>query len=521
MYLGEVLNPAGERWEVQFKGAGRTHFSRAADGRKVLRSSLREFLCSEANAALGVPTTRAGTLVASDDRVLRDINYDGNAKAETCAVVLRIAPSFLRFGSFEICRPTDEITGREGPSARLGLERRRELLGKLLDHVGALLLGPAESPPPDSAAERQAARKRRWLAAFAEIVRRTAVLVASWQCAGFVHGVLNTDNLSVLGLTIDYGPYGFLEAYDPEYTPNGSDDSARYTYAAQPAVCRWNCETLAGSLAHILSREETAPLLEAYDRAYEEAYLDGMRAKLGLRHTALGTDGSLVASLLDVMQEAGSDWTDTWRALANGVDQLPGATDAAMGAIADRLVATGAAPARLAESARRKARTSASNLPVGQLMQFLHVAHTAPQQLAALGPVEQVKADLMRELEKHQKAEALLETAAVLEKVKPEERRAQDGARWVGWLREYQARLAHDDEAAPGAAAGRRERMRSVNPRVVLRTWIAQEAIAAAEAGDNAGVERVLGAVTEPFADSDDHFASAPPAWADGLGCVT
>lgn len=230
MYLGEVLNTAGERWEVQFKGAGKTHYSRSADGRKVLRSSLREFLCSEANHALGVPTTRAGTLVTSDTRVPRDIHYNGNVTLERASVVLRIAHSFLRFGSFEICRPTDAVTGRAGPSVG-----KHAILEKLLDRVTALLAAEraaasATEPPaapysasaalqtlastiaePHGPAADVVARQRQWLGTFAEIVLRTARLVAHWQCVGFCHGVLNTDNMSVLGLTIDYGPFGFMD----------------------------------------------------------------------------------------------------------------------------------------------------------------------------------------------------------------------------------------------------------------------------------------------------------------------
>ena len=188
MYLGELLNPAGERWEIQLKGGGRTHYSRSADGRKVLRSSLREFLCSEANAALGLPTTRAATLVTSDTRVERDVHYTGEPIMERASVVMRVARSFIRFGSFQICLPEDSVTGRAGPSHGMP---ESKVLGPLIDHVADLLGVPQQ--------QQQQQQQQRRLLAFGEVVRRTAALVAGWQCVGFCHGVLNTDNLSVLG----------------------------------------------------------------------------------------------------------------------------------------------------------------------------------------------------------------------------------------------------------------------------------------------------------------------------------
>jgi serine/tyrosine/threonine adenylyltransferase len=201
MYLGEVLHPAtGERWELQFKGAGKTPFSRTADGRKVLRSSLREFLCSEAMAALGVPTTRAGSVVTSDSTVTRDVFYTGDAIQERCTVITRIAPSFLRFGSLEVVKSTDPMTGRAGPSAGDGA-LLDALLGYVCRHFYGHLAGAHAPGKPAGAA---------FEAMYVEIVRRSAALVAQWQAHGFAHGVLNTDNMSLLGLTIDYGPFGWM-----------------------------------------------------------------------------------------------------------------------------------------------------------------------------------------------------------------------------------------------------------------------------------------------------------------------
>jgi uncharacterized protein YdiU (UPF0061 family) len=210
MYLGEVVNKSGQRWEIQLKGSGKTPYSRTADGRKVLRSSVREFLCSEAMHHLGVPTTRAGTCVTSDTWIQRDVFYTGNVIDERATVVLRIAPTFIRFGSFEIFKPADLITGREGPSVG-----RKDVLLTLLDYVISSFF-------PDIYSAYEHDSENQYLEFFKEAVRLTARLVALWQCVGFTHGVLNTDNMSIMGLTIDYGPFGFMDRFHFDYIPNGS-----------------------------------------------------------------------------------------------------------------------------------------------------------------------------------------------------------------------------------------------------------------------------------------------------------
>ena len=220
--LGEVRGADGRRHELQLKGAGRTPYSRHADGRAVLRSSLREFVCSEAMHALGVPTTRALSLVATGDEVVRDMFYDGRPESEPGAVVCRVAASFLRFGHYEILAANDET----------------ELLERLIDFTLARdhphLEGPRET------------RRAQW---FRSICERSAELAAHWMRIGFVHGVLNTDNMSVLGLTIDYGPYGFVEEFDPAFTPNTTDaNGRRYAYGRQPAVVHWNLARLGSAL---------------------------------------------------------------------------------------------------------------------------------------------------------------------------------------------------------------------------------------------------------------------------------
>ncbi len=266
--LGESINARDERWELQLKGAGPTPYSRFADGRAVLRSSLREFLCSEAMHHLGVPTTRALSLVGTGETVVRDMLYDGNPRAEPGAVVCRVAPSFIRFGNFEIFASRGE----------------EALLERLIDFTIARDF-------PELAAETDAAARRiRW---FDEVCRRTAVLVAHWMRVGFVHGVMNTDNMSILGLTIDYGPYGWVDDFDPEWTPNTTDAGGRrYRFGNQPYIAHWNLWQLANAIYPVV--REVEPLeraLAAYAEVHDASYRDMMRAKLGLAEWRVGQEG--------------------------------------------------------------------------------------------------------------------------------------------------------------------------------------------------------------------------------------
>ena len=229
MYMGEVINAAGERWELQLKGAGLTPYSRTADGRKVLRSSIREFLASEHMAALGVPTTRSGSCVTSSTLVVRDIFYTGEPIRERATVITRVAPTFLRFGSFEVVKLRDPLTGRAGPSFG-----QTGLLDTLLDFTQKTYFPEcAPSGGGDAAASDPGAA---YIAMFGEIVRRTARLVAHWQAVGFCHGVLNTDNMSVVGVTLDYGPYQFMDRFQSGFVCNNSDNDGRYAYDAQVCV---------------------------------------------------------------------------------------------------------------------------------------------------------------------------------------------------------------------------------------------------------------------------------------------
>jgi protein adenylyltransferase len=306
--LGEVVTSRGETFELQLKGAGPTPYSRTADGRAVLRSSLRELVCSEAMFHLGIPTTRALSLVTTGEPVLRDILYDGRPAHEPGAVVCRLAPSFLRFGSYEIHGTRgDHDTLRK--LVRFTLERfyPRYLDGDRLDIAG-------------------------W---FAEVAARTAWLVAEWLRVGFVHGVMNTDNMSILGLTIDYGPYGWIEPFDPDWTPNITDASGkRYRFGNQPAVARWNLAQLATALAPLA--DDPGPMRATIERFAGELsalHRHTTLRKLGLtgRGDTAADDDDLLATLGALLVEVETDMTIFFRALARAPLGDLGAAAAALG----------------------------------------------------------------------------------------------------------------------------------------------------------------------------------------------
>ena len=272
--LGEIEAADGSTQEIQLKGSGLTPYSRRGDGRAVLRSSLREFLCSEAMHHLGVPTTRALSLVGTGEAVIRDMFYDGNPQAEPGAVIARVAPTFVRFGSFEIMTACGE-TGNLKALADYVIRHHYKKLGT-----------PSAEVYPS------------W---FEEVCRRTAILIAHWMSVGFVHGVMNTDNMSVLGLTIDYGPYGWLEPYDPDWTPNTTDfGQRRYAFGQQPQIALWNLAMLAQVLAPLVPDTELlASGLEVYRTTFTDTYQTRMRAKLGLTASASHPD---TASLLEDLE---------------------------------------------------------------------------------------------------------------------------------------------------------------------------------------------------------------------------
>jgi uncharacterized protein YdiU (UPF0061 family) len=414
--LGQVAARDGARWEIQLKGAGPTPYSRRADGRAVLRSSVREFLCSEAMYHLGVPTTRALSLVATGDAVVRDMFYDGNPQAEPGAIVARVAPTFIRFGNFQLLAASGEM----------------ENLRALADYVLRHYYPELGAPSPEVYV--------RW---FAEVARRTAVLVAHWMSVGFVHGVLNTDNMSILGLTIDYGPYGWLEPYDPDWTPNTTDfGSRRYAFGQQPRVGMWNLMALAQALGPLVADPQAL-------RAGLNEYVDTLAA----------TQHELFLRKL-------------------GLTDLAPASDRAL---------TEALPAALAGS------------ELDMTIFFRQLSHLAPALLAG-SQEEEVFSNLL--------AQATYAATA------GQDQEMRD------WLHPYVLRL-RQETASPEAI---RERMLRANPKYVLRNYLAQQAITAAEAGDLTPLETLFRVLRTPFDEHPEHevLAAKRPDWArDKPGSAT
>jgi len=427
--LGEVVSAGAGRWELQLKGAGPTPYSRTADGRAVVRSSVREFLCSEAMHHLGVPTTRALSLVGTGEPVVRDMFYDGNPRPEPGAVVCRMAPSFLRFGNFEILASRSDTRTLEALGAHA--------LQRLFPELGA--------PSPEA-----------YAAMFEESCRRTALMIAHWMRVGFVHGVMNTDNMSVLGLTIDYGPYGWLENFDPGWTPNTTDrNGRRYRFAHQPGVALWNLVRFAEALLPLIGKPE--PLEQALS-VYEDSLRLAMRRmwleKLGLApHAAAApTDPDRFA---DEAPPLGVLLGDE---LLDELPQMLGLVETDMTIFFRRLADIPAVPAELERSDEA-------------LLAPLAPAFYVPEQSAG-GRLAPLAAWVRRDLR----------------------RAAQEGV----------------------DPAERRRRMNAVNPKFVLRNYLAQLAIDRAEGGDPSGVRELLEVLRHPYEEQPgrESFAERRPDWA-------
>ncbi len=297
--LGEVVGATGSggggpdarRWDLQLKGAGLTPYSRMGDGRAVLRSTIREYLCSEAMHGLGIPTTRSLAIVGSDQPVIRE-------NVETAAVLTRVAPSHVRFGSFEV----------------FFYRRQMDQVRTLADHLIDEHYQPLRSNPAP------------YVALLREIVRRTGVLVARWQAVGFCHGVMNTDNMSALGLTIDYGPFGFLDGFDAGHICNHTDEGGRYAYNQQPAVAHWNLTRLAQAMLPLMKQHEAEEALDSFATDFEAEYSALVRAKLGLA-TEEEEDAELLRGLFSLLQAGRTDYTLFFRRLCD-FDSSPGALNA-------------------------------------------------------------------------------------------------------------------------------------------------------------------------------------------------
>jgi uncharacterized protein YdiU (UPF0061 family) len=420
--LCELVNGRDERWTLQLKGAGPTPYSRGADGLAVLRSSLREFLCSEAMHHLGVPTTRALSLVLSGEEVVRDMFYDGRPRAEPGAIVCRVAPSFTRFGNFQIFASRGEA----------------EVLKQLADYTIRTDFPHLGEPSPDV-----------YVAWFAEVCQRTLDMIVHWMRVGFVHGVMNTDNMSILGLTIDYGPYGWLEDYDPNWTPNTTDASGcRYRFDHQPQIALWNLVQLANAISSLIERvDPLQAVLDAYRKDFQTRWHSMMAQKLGLRRFEVETDKDLVADLLTLLQLVETDMTIFFRKLA-AVDCHAEGNE---GGVENDSDGDGESD--------------------GELLSPLRRAYYQPDQLTE-----------------------------------------KSHAQIASWLRRYRTRVRQDGRSD----TERREQMNSVNPKYVLRNYLAQLAIDKAEAGDPSLVHELLEVLRRPYDEQSEYekHAEKRPEWA-------
>ena len=412
---GRAINIAeidanGSNWKLQLKGAGPTPYSRGSDGLAVLRSSIREYLCSEAMHSLGVPTTRALSLVKTGDLVTRDILYNGNPKDEIGAVVCRIAPSFIRFGSFQIFAARSDTKN----------------LKKLFDYTIKQHYPELGEPS-----------KETYLLFLQEVVNRTMDMVIHWQRVGFVHGVMNTDNMSILGLTIDYGPYGWLEDYDPQWTPNTTDaQHRRYRFGNQANMALWNLTQLANAMYPLI--EEVAPLQEILEESqlnYTIKYREMMASKLGLR------DWSIIGK-------------DFFKTLEKNLTQSE----------------------------------------LDYTLFFRELSHEGNSNAAEFWNIV-LKVSYLREEDvvKHKE-------------------------NWMTWYSGYADYLIAEgvDEAE------RAEAMKSVNPKYVLRNYMAQLAIDEAEKGDNSLVIELYDLLLNPYDDQPtmEKWYAKRPEWArHKVGC--
>ncbi|TGZ68223.1 hypothetical protein CRM22_004365 [Opisthorchis felineus] len=500
IYLGEVVNQQKERWELQLKGAGPTPFSRSADGRKVLRSSLREFLCSEAMYHLGVPTTRALSVVTSDTRVPRDVLYTGKVILERASITARVAPTFIRFGSFEITKPSSSSLERHGPSVG-NHTIVSQLTAYVIENFYPAIWQTQDLSNPVAL----------YLDFFEQVVKRTAELVACWQTFGFCHGVLNTDNMSILGLTIDYGPFGFIDRFMWDHVCNASDTDGRYSYAQQPSICAWNCARLAECLARAVmdvrsppgqskneeprKSQETELMQHFMDRlattfipTFQQCYVDKMRKKLGLLGPpAMGTDESdeqLFKSLFDTMEQTGADFTNTFIVLEETVESAASIGVGSSEPIClspDIVVQECCSLDELMDAYE----PSSSEIQQEMLLRFTRFGRQFFDRL------NQTK--VLKPEEKTARRQAL-------QNMSEADKSSRDRALWKIWLDAYAERLSHDIQVNPEASiADRLKLMRSVNPRIVLRNYMAEEAIRAAESGDFAVVRQLLDDLRRPY----------------------
>ena len=411
--IGEVEHE-GKTWALQLKGSGETPYSRTADGLAVLRSSVREHLCSEAMYHLGVATTRSLSLVETGDSVMRDMLYDGNPAPEKGAVVCRMAPSFIRFGNFEIL------------ASRGDTENLRKLTDFTIKYFYPEIIGGTAEA---------------YVEFFRQVSRRTLSMVMDWQRVGFVHGVMNTDNMSALGLTIDYGPYGWLEGYEPGWTPNTTDrQNKRYQYGQQAQMAHWNLYQLANALYPLI--EATEPLesaLNEFRENYAVAYPAMMRQKLGLEKSE-NIDWDLIKKLEETLQLTETDMTIFFRLLGNFS-------------------------------------TNKLSADTAYFLNLIQPAFYTPAEL----------------------------TADIKDK-------------WNEWAAQYADRLSRE----PRTEASRHAAMNAVNPKYVLRNYMAQLAIDQANEGNYDLIDELHQLLKKPYAEqpeSEKWFAKRPEWARNKVGC--
>ncbi|CAH8839028.1 unnamed protein product [Trichobilharzia szidati] len=500
--LGEVVNQKGERWELQLKGSGLTPFSRQGDGRKVLRSSLREFLCSEAMHYLGIPTTRAGSVITSDTMVERDIFYTGDNILERASITSRVAKTFIRFGSFEISKPQDPVTGRYGPSFG-NLEIVSQLTNFVIQQFYPHIWEKYSLSNYDDMVNC-------YVEFFKEVLERTAHLVALWQTVGFCHGVLNTDNMSIIGLTIDYGPFGFIDQFTWDHIPNTSDPDGRYAYAQQPVICMWNCIRLAECLIQALLDQQKVSkssdesdkeslgfddlkmkfvniLQNEYMYSFKKTYLERMRKKLGLLHQVDQIDADLVHNLLNTMEKTGADFTNTFLALE---DTLSQAFNKYGDALFNNTVDSNECPLETNHLIQECC-------SLCQLQETFEPKDTElyRQLMARLDSMPRSMPDKF-EATKMLKSEAREKLYKEIEHLTEAEHQERNARIWNNWLQEYAKRLKIDHQMDK-----RLRVMKSANPRIVLRNHLAEEAIKSAEKGDYTVAEKLFNALTTPYED--------------------
>ncbi|NRA39260.1 MAG: YdiU family protein [Planctomycetes bacterium] len=416
--LGEIVTESGQRWALQLKGAGLTPYSRTADGLAVLRSSVREFLCSEAMFHLGIPTTRALSLCLSGDQVMRDMFYSGNPQYEPGAVVCRVAPSFIRFGNFQI----------------FAMRGDNENLKKITDfciRTDYPHLWPEGGEPSVDT----------YFAWLEEVADRTADMIVHWMRVGFVHGVMNTDNMSILGLTIDYGPYGWLEPYEPAWTPNTTDaQHGRYSFGNQAQSSSWNMMQLINAIYPLTKdKERSQALLDSYSQRVNARWHKMMAEKLGLKSLENETDESLAHDVLDVLQLQETDYCIFFRLLST----LPQCTD-------------------------------------GEIL----LKHVQPAYYD----------------QSFEQQDALAAMRA--------------------WLMRYADRLKQDGRDQQQ----RQQTMDAINPKYVLRNYLAQQAIEKSTAGDHRMIQELLEVLRHPYDEQpgNELYAERRPEWARSRpGCST